>query len=139
MRKFASRKITVCKIIFSIFRFYKLRLKIGSCQSNPKKYLRGFSVKIRQNKNYAFLSLFFGLRLSEPHLRHVFARFAFLALHFIQTCTSRSLASASGNFAILYTPELTFSSIYNDVYDINIFGTAVSKSVTDGDTARKIP
>jgi hypothetical protein len=72
-------------------------------------------------------------------LRHVFARFAFLALHFIQTCTSRSLASASGNFAILYTPELTFSSIYNDVYDINIFGTAVSKSVKDKNSARKIP
>jgi len=51
----------------------------------------------RYTKNYALRSLFFGRSDDEPHLRHVFARTALRALHFMQTLTLRSLASASGN------------------------------------------
>ena len=46
---------------------------------------------------YAFRSLFFGRSEVEPHLRQVVARIALRALHFMQTFTLRSLASASGN------------------------------------------
>jgi len=48
-------------------------------------------------KDYALRSLFFGRRDVEPHLRQVVARTALRALHFMQTLTLRSLASASGN------------------------------------------
>jgi len=48
-------------------------------------------------KDYALRSLFFGRRDAEPHLRQVVARTALRALHFMQTLTLRSLASASGN------------------------------------------
>lgn len=47
--------------------------------------------------DYALRSLFFGRRDAEPHLRQVVARIALRALHFMQTFTLRSLASASGN------------------------------------------
>jgi hypothetical protein len=48
-------------------------------------------------KAYALRSLFFGRSDEEPHLRQFVARTALRALHFMQTLTLRSLASASGN------------------------------------------
>jgi len=50
--------------------------------------------------DYAFRSLFFVRSWFEPHFRQVVARIAFRALHFMQTLTLRSRASASGKRAI---------------------------------------
>lgn len=50
-------------------------------------------------------------------MRQVVARIAFLALHFIQTLTLRSLASASGNLMIYY-PDI-FVLILYALRDIN--------------------
>jgi len=50
-----------------------------------------------------FLSLFFGRRSEDPHLRQFVARIALRALHFIHTLTFKVLASASGNLIFIYS------------------------------------
>jgi hypothetical protein len=56
-------------------------------------------------KNQAFFSLFFGRRFLYPHFLQLVARMAFRALQRMHILTFKSLASASGNLAILQTPR----------------------------------